>query len=219
MTDTTSLNNGGDDNLSLTLHQKIAMNGIFGWVFGIFMVIVLVVNNYMLATEDKEVLAVDPVTNKAVGYVVFDEPRLRSVEQISIDLKGFLIAYNSLNAETIWESAQISLNHMEDSLAEGTLKRWTEISDEDKEKGYSIPYLARIELSKNVATTSFDDENSNLIRDEKIPTLYYAEINFEITSGVVNPEPKKLRQYIKFSLIPRSEKKSLGIEVHDVKDI
>ncbi|EAR07578.1 hypothetical protein [Reinekea blandensis] len=217
--ETTSVNNGGANNPSLTLHQRVAMQGVFGWVAAFVMLVILLVNNFMLAREDKEVLAVDPATNRVIGSVIFDEARVRSVSQINKDLKGWLSAYNSLNAETVWEDAQIAINHMEDSLAEATFKRWTELSQEQKEKGQAMPYLQQIEASGNVARVVFNDEESTLRRDDRVPTLFYGEIQFDIISGIVNPTKRTLRQSIKFNLVPRSENNSLGMEVIDVQDI
>ena len=210
----TDMNVAKKENLSLTLHQKIATLGVFGWLFGLVMTGVLVWQSIGIASQDKEIMAVDRETGKVIGTVVFDEAEVRSQAAVKKDVKQWLQSYLSLNSETIFQDAEIALAHMEESLKTATYQDWVTVK---KDSNSGLSRLAQIKESGNIARVKTTD--IELTMSDAVDSIVYAVVSGEVISGIVDPKPAPFKYQVKFSMVPRKTDEHLGIEVYSVDKI
>lgn len=191
-------------NPSKTLHQRIARTGWIGWAFAVFFAVAFVVQSIAYTLRPDVPIAVDD-SGRLKGYIVWNDAVIRDDAQVIADLKRWVGYRTSLNAETIWEDAEIALNHMSDLLFDQTYEDWL-----------ATGYLRTIEDVRGVSKVEFGQNSIELNRDLD---RFDAVINGRLKVGIVNPQYSNFRVRVRGRLVPYSEQRALGMEVQHYEDI
>lgn len=191
-------------NPSKTLHQRIARTGWIGWAFAGLFAVAFVIQSIAYTLRPEVPIAIDD-TGRLKGYIVWNDTVIRDDAQVMADLKRWVGYRTSLNSETIWEDAEISLNHMSDELFEQNYNDWLDTG-----------YLRTIEEVGGVSKVEFAEDSIELNRDLD---RFDAVINGRLKVGIVNPQYSEFRVRVRGRLVPYSEEKSLGVEVQHYEDI
>lgn len=201
------LNRGLAKNPSKTLHQRLAFSGRLGWFLFAVMVMAFVLQSIVFNFQPKPILTADPQTGDLNGTVLFNDVLVRDEAAITKDIKAWVSARLSLNSSTIFQDAQIALNHMCPELQTQVLDDWQ-----------TTAYLATIEASKGVAKVEFNDDGFVLQRDE-VGSGFSAVVDGQYVIGLVKPQRTPFRIEIKGTLLPKTQNTSLGLEVCSYADV
>jgi hypothetical protein len=190
------------------LVAKAARYGAAGWVAFFLVLFALIAQNLILALSPKEVLAT--TDGKVVGQVVFDEPRIRSSDDIMIDLKSWVQHCTSVNKNTIYEDLSICVNHMKSDLAETRVRQY-------QQNNYAVSIA---NSGCNRTKINFDDQASSLQRDR----LGYG-VEGTIVGEVICPKGKgepvsqEFNVKVVAQLVPRDTNFPLGLKVVEYEDV
>jgi hypothetical protein len=149
------------------------------------------------------------VNGKVVGQVIFDEARIRSNENIVIDVKSWVQHCSSINKHTVLEDLTICLQHMEAGLSEERLSFWEEQN-----------YVSRIKNTGCSKTQiEFDDEQTIIVRDA-LQLAAQVKVAGSVICIQSNGDPlgQDFIWTVDAQLIPRDTNFPLGISVIDYKD-
>ena len=190
------------------LVTKAARFGAFGWLAFAVVLLILVVQNLVLALTPKQVMAT--TDGKVVGEVVFDEARLRSEDDIMIDLKNWVQHCTSVNKNTIYEDLSICVNHMESDLAEHRIAQY-------QKNNYAVSIA---NSGCNRTKIDFNDKKSRVSREK----LGYA-VDGRIAGRVICPQndgdavSQAFNVEVAAKLVPRDTNHPLGINVLEYEDV
>lgn len=187
---------------------KAARFGAFGWLAFFVTLGVLLVQNIVITLAPKSVLAT--TNGVVVGQVIFDEARIRSEDQILVDLKTWVQHCTSVNKNTIYEDLSICVNHMDGELADTRLSQYAE-------SNYAVN-IANIGCDRTLI--KFDDEKTQTVRD----SLGYA-VESQVAGEVICQQPdgapvsQEFDVHVTAKLVPRNTNYPLGINVTSYEDI
>src|SRR5690554_117223 len=182
---------------------------ILGWAVALIELAVIVGLVVFIALRPAPLMGVDE-NGYVVGQVIFDEPRLRSGEEVLADMKNFVRRCMTTSKQTVWEDIAVCINHLEPELAESRMQVYEESGELLKIEAYGCD---RVEFN-------FDAANTGLTKHDRGD--YLAE---DLLTGTVacndkkNPDFKDFKVKLTAILTPRTDKKPLGIEVYSYEDI
>jgi len=104
------------------LVTKAARFGAFGWIVALVLLLALITQSIIVSLTPQQTLATKG--GIVVGQVVWDEARIRSNEDIVIDLKTWVQHCTSVNKHTVFEDLAICLNHMTSDLSKKRIKEY-----------------------------------------------------------------------------------------------
>lgn len=219
MTESSALDSEGSNvakpNPSKTLHYRIARFGYIGWAAAFLFFLLFVLQSLVVIYRPTPVAATDE-NGQIAGYVVWNDVIVRDDTQVVADIKRWVSHRLSLNAETVYEDAEVALNHMCESLQEETMNEWFEES-EDRPGSAAKNYLKTISDSGGISKVEFDKESAVDLQTYK--GKFNAVVSGSVKVGIVNPEKVPFKLKLSGDLKPYSDIYSLGLEVCKHEDI
>lgn len=195
------------DNVRDDLVTRAGRFGMFGWIAFFITLFFLVVQNLVYAFKPPVVMGAE--NGQVVGRVVFDEPLLRSMDEIKGDLKKWVARCVSVNRHTIYEDLSICLTHMQEDMADKKLAEYEKIN--------YAPYVETVGCEKS--NTNFYENESTFQRD-KTRRWVDASISGEV---ICNDTDDKNSQEFKVNLTAlityKTLVRTLGIEVTEFTDV
>lgn len=190
------------------LVAKAARFGAFGWLAFFIMLIAFIVQNIIYTLIPQPTLATKDGT--VVGQVLFDEARIRSVDDITIDLKALVQRCTSVNKHSIYEDMAICLNHMNKELADIRLDQY--------EANNYITNIANIGCERT--SIAFNPKQTKITRDD----LGYSATGYVVGEVIcVTPGKKPISQAfnveLTVELTARDTNRPLGFKITNFEDI
>lgn len=191
------------------LMQTYKRAALLGWVVSLVLLIAVIALIVFIALRPAPLAGVDE-NGFVVGQVVFDEPRLRSGEEILADMKNFVRRCMTTNKQTVWEDMAVCVNHLEPTLAEKRISVYEETGELLKIEAYGCE---RVEFS-------FDTKGTGLTRHDRGDYIAEGLLTGSVAcNDTKNPQFKEFKVKLTALLTPKTDKKPLGLQVYSYEDI
>lgn len=204
---TTEINQALTRQPNKSLYQRLAMLNRLGWLVAFVLLIAFIAQSLVFTFSPRQILTADPASGAINGVVLFNDVLARDNTTVIRDLKAWTSSRLSLNSATIFEDAQIAINHLCAELQQQLLAEWQQTA-----------YLASIQQSRGVAKVEFDDSDIQLQRDAS-GSNFAAVIGGKVLIGAERSSSRPFRIRLGGKLLPKTQNTSLGIEVCDYADI
>lgn len=184
-------------------------SSFIGWVVAAFFALTTTGLSVFIAVRPAPLKGVDQ-NGKVVGTVIFDEPRLRSSNEILSDMKNLVRRCLSTSKQTVWDDISVCMNHLSPDL-QGAMMDEFEASGE-------LVKIANAGCDR--VSFSYSDKDTGLTKHDRGD--YFVE-GIMTGSIVCNDRPGdagvQFKLKVSATLIDKTESKPFGLEVVQYEDI
>lgn len=191
------------------LMKTYRQSALMGWIVSFILLVVVIGLSIFIAVRPTPLSGIDE-NGFVVGQVIFDEPRLRSSEEVLADMKNLIRRCLTTSKQTVWEDIAVCINHLQPDIADKRMKAYEESGELLQIDAYGCD---RVEFT-------FDTKGTGIIKHERHDYMAEGQLSGTVAcNDSKNPDFLDFKVNLSVLLRPRTDKLPFGIEVYSYEDI
>lgn len=191
------------------LMKTYRQSALLGWGVSLILLAVVIGLSIFIAVKPTPLAGIDD-DGFVVGQVIFDEPRLRSREEVLADMKNLIRRCLTTSKQTVWEDVSVCINHLQDDIAEQRMAAYEESGELLEIDAYGCD---RVEFS-------FDTKDTGIISHKRHDYMAEGQLAGTVAcNDSKNPDFLDFKVNLSVLLKPRTDNLPFGIEVYSYEDI